>query len=407
MFGKGALFLVMGFSLIFLVLGQNFGRVSTSSVDNLSDYYNESVAHNIAVSGANMGANQVYLDPTWTAGISNKSFSGGTLNVNLQILDAFKNIRKIVSIGTFRGYTDTVEVTLQPSKFSKFAYYSVYEPSGIWWTDGDTVWGPFHTQDYLHVEGHPVFNGKVSTKKGIDRYYNKYYDNPIINGTYEQGVDLPLPTSSISDLEVAAKSGGHFFTPTDTIYFNFKGDSLTYKYKYKGKDSTVALSQIAPNGVLFAKNALLRVQGTVKGQYTIVASGNGMGMGNIYIDNDLVYQTDPRTNSSSTDLLGIVAEKNILVSNTPANQHDVHIDGAIYSQTGGFGAEDYDTRPNSGTIYLYGGITQYTRQPVGTFNKWGIQSGFNKNYHYDDRLMFSSPPSFPNTGSFEIVSWRE
>ncbi len=407
MFGKATLFLILGFSLIFLVLQKNFGGVSNRAVDNYTDYYDGAIAYNLAVSGANIASNQVFLDPTWTAGLSNLSFQGGTINVSVQVLDAFKNIRRINSTGIYNQDTSIVQVTLQPSKFSKFAYYSVYEPSNIWWANGDTVWGPMHTQDYLRSAGHPVFFGKVTTKKGIQYYTSKRYDTPVLNGGYEQGVDLPLPTNGVSNLETVSNSGGHTFTGHDTVYLFFAGDSIRYKYSYKGTTTTQLASSFAPNGVIFADNSVLRVQGTVKGQYTIGASGS-YGKGNVYIDNDIIYNTDPQTNPASTDMLGIVAKNNVYVTDNPANRSDVKIDAAIYTETGGFGAENYDSRPYSGTIYLDGGITQYQRQPVGTFNYYGtIATGFNKHYMYDDRLMYSSPPNYPNTGSFEIVSWYE
>ena len=416
--GRAILLLIVGFTMIFLIMGQNFGRVSTSAVTNLSQYYTKNISHNIAKSGANIAANEIYDDPTWTTGLNNVGFEGGTMNVSVQILDGVRNIRRINSIGIFRGDTSVVQVTLQPSKFSKFAYYSVNE-NGIWWKDGDTVSGPFHTQDYLRVAGHPVFNGKVSTKMGILGYNsgrrggrgrggnnNNNIDYPILNGGYEQGVDLPLPQSGASNLETVANSGGYTFTNHDTVYLTFAGDSIKYKFSYKGTQTTSLASTFAPNGVIFADNAVLRLQGVVKGKYSIGVSGSN-GKGSVYLDGDIVYNSDPRTNPSSTDMLGIVAKNNVYVTDNTANRNDIRIDAAIYAESGGFGAQNYDTRPPSGTIYLLGGITQNTRGAVGTFNSWGISTGFSKNYTYDDRLMYSFPPSYPDTGSFEIVSWYE
>jgi hypothetical protein len=406
--GKAILLVVMGFSLTFLILGQNFGRMSNLAVKNEVKYYNQSIAHTLAMSGANMEANKVYRNQNWTQPLSISNFQNGEISVTVQILDAFRNIRRINSVGIYQGDTATVQVTLQPSKFSKFAYYSEDE-NGIWWTDGDIVDGPFHTQDYIHVSGHPVFNGKVTTLKGIRKYHwwgNS--DSPIINGTYQQGVNMPMPNNNVADLKTSAQQNGYKFTSEDTVYLNFDKDSLKYKFAYNSPDSTVLLSDFAPNGVLFANNAVLRIKGTVKGRYSVGASGNSSGgKGNIYIDDNIVYNSDPRTDPYSNDLLGIVAEKNVLVADNTPNRHDVYIDAAIYSQTGGFGAENYKTRPNSGTIYLYGGVSQHSRQAVGTFNGGGIVSGFNKNYTYDERLMKASPPDYPNTGSLEIVSWFE
>ncbi|MEE9450421.1 MAG: hypothetical protein V3V72_10260, partial [Ignavibacteriaceae bacterium] len=110
---------------------------------------------------------------------------------------------------------------------------------------------------------------------------------------------------------------------------------------------------------------------------------------------------------SSTDLLGIIAENDILITDNFPNHSDINIQASIYSQNGGFGAENYKSRPISGNINLLGGIIQHIRRAVGTFDKNGTKSGFSKRYRYDERLMLASPPMFPNTGSFEIVSWFE
>ena len=63
MAGKGALLLVVGFSLIFLTIGKNFGGLSTRAIDNFADYHAETVSHDIAVTGANMAANRIFFDP--------------------------------------------------------------------------------------------------------------------------------------------------------------------------------------------------------------------------------------------------------------------------------------------------------------------------------------------------------
>ena len=404
MAGKASLFLVVGFSLIFLTIGKNFGSLSTSAVDNLTDYYTETVAHNIAATGANMAANKMFLDPTWTAGYNKVKYSDGTLDVDVNIIDAFKNIRQISSTGSFNGVTSTVSVTLQPSKFSKFAYYSISEGGTIWWISSDTVWGPFHTQDYLRCSGSPVFWGKATTKRNLIKYDK--YTNPKFYGGFEKGVDLPLPTDGLTPIENAADAGGYKFTGKDTVYITFVRDSIQYRFAYSGPTTTVLASSFAPNGVIFAKDAVLRLQGTVKGQYSIVASGTS-GKGNIFLDGDIVYDTDPRVDPSSEDMLGIIAKNKILITENSTNNNGINIHGSIYSESAGFGAENYNTRPVSGNINLLGGIVQNTRQPVGTFSGSTINHGFAKRYRYDERLMFSSPPMYPGTGAFEIVSWKE
>jgi hypothetical protein len=408
MSGKATLLLIVGFSIIFLIVSRNFGDVSNRAVDNFINYHKETLAHDLAVSGANIAANHIFLDPTWDEGYDGVPFQNGTMDISVQILDPFKNIRQITAQGTYQGYTHTAKVVLAPSKFSKFAYYSVSEGGTIWWTGSDTVWGPFHTQDYLRAHKHPVFYGKATTKRSTIYYTNESTDKPYFHGGYEQGVNLPLPTSAVDNMEAIADDDGFKLSGHDTVYITFDRDSLRYRFSYSAKNTVVYLPAAAPNGLIFAKDCVVRLKGVVKGQYTLGCSSTMLaGKGTIYLDNDIVFDKDPRIYPTSNDLLGICAENSVLITNNLANQSDINIHGSIYCEKGGFGAEKYDTRPISGNINLLGGIIQNTRKAVGTFGTSGIKTGFAKRYKYDDRLMVASPPFFPGTGGFEIVSWYE
>ena len=448
MIGKASLLLIMGFSAIFLVFGYNFNSMSNRTVENFSDYYKETIAHNLASSGANLASNAVFVDNNWTTGYSNIHMNGGIINVNVQIINAAQNIKKITSLATFEGEVDTVEVILSPSRFSQFAYYSENEGNNIWWTAKDSVFGPFHTQDNLRVDNHPVFGvvGYRTTIRGSLIYHdNENSDKPVFHGSFQNGVDEPLPSNGLQPLRDAADDDGYKITQStsstttteqhwidshwervhgswqyisghyenvittstsvDTVYITFIQDSVKVKLGISKPSSTYRTSEIAPNGVIYAQGMDVRVKGTIGGQFTVV------GDGNIYLDDDILYAHDPKTNPASTDLLGIVAQNNVYITNNSATQN-IKIDAAIYCQEGGFGAEDYDTRSVGGNINLLGGITQNIRRAVGTYTTdyWGnlsIQHGFNKRYRYDERLMQMFPPFFPTTGGFSIVSWKE
>lgn len=446
--GKASMLLVLGFSLIFMVVANNFNRITVDAVDNFSVYYEETVAHNIAVSGANMAANQIFFDVNWTTGFNNLNFGGGEIDASVQIIDAFQNIRQVEVIGRYPDpddpdvtwdmvIEDTVRVVLQPSKFSKFAYFSAYEPSNIWWTSGDTVWGPMHVQGNLRVNQSPVFFGKVTVENGVvsdgrweRREVGGHWErrgrgrrarwvwvpdyewvwvdsaDPKFYGGLETGIDMDLPPDGVANLESAADVGGAKFTGQDSVYLTFDDDSLRFRFSNNDPDTTVELASFAPNGVIFADDATVRIKGVVEGQYTVGISGSS-GRGNVFLDDDIIYKNDPRVDPTSSDLLGIVAQRDVMITDNAANHSDIEIHASIYSEEGGFGSENYASRPNSGSINLLGGIIQSTRRAVGTFNSWGIVSGFNKKYRYDDRLMTASPPHFPGTGSYEIVSWYE
>lgn len=411
MSGKAMLIIISGFTMLFMVVANNFNTVSGRVTDNYVDYFNKTTSHNIAISGANMAANQLFLDSTWNAGYNNVPYQNGKLNVTVETIDAYKNIKRITSVGIFQKDTSRVQVTFAPSKFSKFAYYSVYEGTNIWWMNKDTVWGPFHTQDILRAANHPVFHGKASSKGGIQYYTNQATDKPYFYGGYEQGVDLSLPTNGVTALKTPAQNNGLYFNGNNagqgTVYLKFDRDYLYYRYNTMTPYDSVYLPSAAPNGVIYVDNGIARIQGTVKGAYTIACSGTSSGKGTIWLDDDIVYSKDPRTDPTSTDMLGIVAQSNVWITENSANNNNININASIYVEQGGFGAQNYSTRPVSGTINLLGGIIQKTRQAVGTFNSGVIKTGFSKSYRYDDRFMTASPPFFPGTGGFEIVSWYE
>ena len=220
---------------------------------------------------------------------------------------------------------------------------------------------------------------------------------------------MTIPPTSVSTLEANANNGGFTFTKHDTVYLTFANDSVRYKYTYKGTETTAKTSTLAPNGTIFADNAVLRIQGTVEGQVTVGASSSSSsGKGTIYIDGNIVYKTDPVTNPNSTDLLGIVAQNNVYVTHNTANNDGITIDAAIFAQNGGFGAQDYDSWYTDGAyIHLLGGLTQKSRLAVGTFGGLYGMTGFYKDYRYDNRFTSVAPPNYPNTGGFEIVSWYE
>lgn len=405
--GKAILILVISFSGMFSVIHFNSKTTATAAVENLSSYYSNTNVHNIATSAINLAANEIFKDKNWT-GYSNDTIyiQDGYAVLDVQKINS--DIIQLTSTGYYdyfsSGKTETksslVKVLLKSSKFSKFAYYSQVE-GNIWWTNSDTVWGPLHTQDYLRAYRHPVFYGKVTMKKKVKYYSSKSKDKPRFRGGFEKGVDLPRPTTVLSDLLYEANDDGSVFDGEANVYLTFKEDSISYKFSSGGIETTVLASDFAPNGIIYAKGANLRIKGTVSGAYTVVAEKR------VYLDDDVVYKTDPRIDNSSKDLLGIIAKNEVYITDNTPNRNDIHIHASIYSIDEGFGAENYSSRPPSGKIELLGGIIQYQREAVGTFGSGTILSGFSKRYRYDDRLMRISPPFYPGTGIFEILSWFE
>jgi hypothetical protein len=74
----------------------------------------------------------------------------------------------------------------------------------------------------------------------------------------------------------------------------------------------------------------------------------------------------------------------------------------MYSSTAGFGAENYSTRGDNGTLRVVGGIQEANRMAVAS----GTMEGFLKSYDYDLNLQYSSPKGYPIT-RFLIQNWND
>lgn len=411
--GKPAIIAVLGYSVIFMMVGLNLNNIGTRSAENYFEYYERSAAHSIAICGANLAANQIFVDATWRAGYGETGFARGVFSVVVDSLPG--GLVKVTSTGKYLNVKQTITFILQPSTFSKFAYFTNIE-GAIYWVSTDTVWGPFHTNSKMNISGSPVFYGKVTAKLGTNPIKSaaKFY------GGYQSGVQVNLP-NDMSKLIAAASSGKKFDDQNVWLTFNANG-TVTWKTSAKGPvnkstvepagpGTTEPLSTFAPNGVILANNGNMVIKGTVNGKATVSATGSsGLGLGNVHLDNDVVYAQDPRTGPSD-DVLGIAVDNNVIIRNNAANNSNIRVQASIFSRSGGFTAEDYSTRPVSGKIELLGGLIMYQRGAVGTFTGSPpvIKSGFSKRYRYDDRFLLPgySPPSFPTTNQFEIISWLE
>ncbi len=301
-----------------------------------------------------------------------------------------------------------VQVMVGQDNFAKYAYFTDQETSSIsggivWFTSGDILRGPVHSNSQFNIDGDPIFLREVSTTASSVNYAAGI-NNPDFRGgiTFNvEPVQLPNDTSMI---RVKAQE-------TDGLYFGSDAD-LVLEYDAGIGYASVLVDlgsgpvdyQIPLNGVLYVDGDCT-IQGTLKGQLTVACSGD------MYIIDDLLYTTDPRTDPSSTDILGLVADGNVYVASTAANLDagDETIMATIMALGNSFTAENYAAGSPRGYLRVIGGIIQNQRGPVGTFNivSGSIVSGYEKDYVYDARLANNPPPAFPTTGRVQTLAWKE
>jgi hypothetical protein len=411
--GKISVILVMLFSALFALFGRNILNNSVTVTENFSDYYSVTRAQSIAISGANMAINKLYLNKNWMAGFSNVPFAEGSFDVDIDTVGW--DSRRITSIGTYNGVSKKVEILLEPENFALFGnFYNVF--GSVWAATGDTFSGRFHANDWVNCYYNPVFLGPVTTSKGI-KLYNSSSHPEFFGGTkVTEPVPLQFDTSVI---RTAAYDNGKIFRDSTgtgkvtTVDLNFLADgNVKYRLKlgsgsYTGY-STVPLTTLAPNGVIYVEKGNLRVEGTLNGRATIVASQKGdASAGQIFITNSIKYEKDPLTDPACDDMLGMVAENKVTVTYNNT-RGDIDIQSSIFSQKDGLVIERYNDYSSAHRMNLVGGIIGQNVQATATYDSHGNPiRGYSYVHKYDQRFTKVRPPFFPSTKYFRVVSWYE
>lgn len=388
MVGKASLLLVMGFGLLLMILGVNLNSDATQAVSNMAAYTESTESHETAVSGANVGLALVYADSNWRGPIT-KTQGQGSFTVG--IVDNGTTLT-MNSISSYRAsgenLHDTVRITFQKitkNGFTLFAWMTNFEGNSVWGT-GDTIWGRMHSNGNIHISGSPVFHGKATTSKHFDPPRPGTGQNQaIFNAGYEPGIAPVTFPNDISGVLNEALAGGRSYTGEITVTLSPSGWAYISTPLSAGPVDSINLSDPAFNGAI-ASSGRVNVQGTLNGKLTIASATD------VRIINDVVY------NDRTTDLLGLVAQNNVVVGNTTANKDGLNVDACIFANTGSFYAEG----TVNGRFNFFGSIVQSTR---------GTMFGTSRTIRYDERLADNDfrPPFFPGyyRKTFKVTNWWE
>lgn len=274
------------------------------------------------------------------------------------------------------------------------------------------------------------YNGRTSIRLNADG--TVAIRNPNVNGGNPQ--TLPLPANGVIYVDGA--------TGNASQKFNTNLGNAFVSGTLKGKLTIAAANEIYITGYDPTDYTFSSARNKPTG------GGSGGNGGVIYASTSFapVYENGELTGYEAfgDDMLGLIANNNVWIlckgwfdnpnpniwwSSWPWNwgwnydpQADVapsnaNVYGAIFALNGSFGFEKY--YPDSSTywhdihrkntIYQRGALIQKVRGAVGQNSSsswWGYQS---KNYAYDERMTYESPPRFiePSNRGWEIISWEE
>ncbi len=225
-------------------------------------------------------------------------------------------------------------------------------------------------------------------------------------------------------------SGAYTTTPTYNLYkVSAENDKQTSYSTALTKTSVATNVAIPPSGVIFVEdNVWVRTNPKFHGRISI-ASGrltSSTQTTDIKIADDVLYST-----KDGSDAIGMVAEGNVFVAPyapPSSGSFNFEIDAAVLAQTASVTWPDtYSgtstctrgwTNANQ-TFTFYGSVA--TRQDW-TWNYYGgscgnrVRDNSTGDYYsgiehtstnYDYNLLYAPPPSYPVTGSYDILSWRE
>ncbi|MEN6372342.1 MAG: hypothetical protein ABFD64_10055 [Armatimonadota bacterium] len=152
---------------------------------------------------------------------------------------SYLKIYRIVSVGTVRGVSKTIEVVVRQASFGRYAYFTDKETSSIsggeiWWKAGEVIDGPVHSNNSNGSNFNINYNGSTSpifldmvTGAGSSINYTpgrpkkeSVFKNIFLNGSkgFKLGVTpIPLPASSDTQKNAAWGSPAGF-PPTNGVY---------------------------------------------------------------------------------------------------------------------------------------------------------------------------------------------
>jgi Tfp pilus assembly protein PilX len=292
--------------------------------------------------------------------------------------------------------------------------------------EDDTITGPFHTNDSILTCGSPSFGGGASTQIELNPPAPGWRANtnngcngatPDFNGQVTSTPNvLPMPPTNASLLNDTLPA--YVYTGTKHITLG----ATTYNIKDDATGITTSNVAYPSNGLIYVKNGscgegykaydpLNQTNGCAN---VFVHGTNGTSL-TIASQKDIIV--DGNISNSSDALLGLIANEFVrvqhVIQNVNGNNCDnanpvlnnLTINAAILSLAHSFAVDSYFCGNTMGTLTVNGAIGQNYRGAVGTIGN----SGYLKNYVYDPRLSYRSPPHFldPVSASFRILNENE
>lgn len=372
-------------------------------------------------------------------------YSGNTSlgNPTKTIVASFKTLSPL----SFVWYTvhETVDTSIGGDGCATFYWQGSGPPDScrIYWVTGDKVNGPMYTHDQLLIYpgGAPVFGRgpqdsiasevPSSDPKALcvsSQCYGASISHPQPNVTPQ----VPLPSDNANLATDAAGPHGTVFTGATTLRISgsmatgytcatatsctpqtidLSAKPIMYAASASGCDTAYTATGIdytksqvggtgPTKGMYWGACGDIYVSGSYSVPVTIAAANDVIVTGSLTNASDTGGQTAP----TGTATAGLVANQYVRVWHDCSGNPPVTIDAAILTLQHSFFVDNYDCGGGQlGTLTVHGAISQFYRGIVGQTGN----SGYLKNYNYDDRLALILPPYLFDLQSTQWKVFRE
>jgi hypothetical protein len=306
--------------------------------------------------------------------------------------------------------------------------------------DNERIEGPFHTNDGILICNDPVFGRDANDRIEVSARANQNPSeqpyrtsggcgtNPDFKGTWTPGAPELKPPQTNSELKQEAT---YLFKGAVEIELHANGTMTVTNDLQTPKVQNMPQPE---DGVIYAEASACEgafdpylpkvYDGSVPGGCgSISVSGTYTENLTIGADDDVVV-TDDLTKSGDV-LMGLIANNFVRVahpsefsaagsaqwssagggprcSNIGSPTANITIEAAILALNHSFTVDRYGCGAGLGKLNVVGAIAQKFRGVVGVGNG---ASGFIKNYKYDNRLKFRSPPKFikPENAAWQVA----
>ncbi|MBI4897165.1 MAG: hypothetical protein HY827_02225 [Actinobacteria bacterium] len=313
------------------------------------------------------------------------------------------------------------------------------ECSEIQFGSSDWIKGPFHTNDSINAVsgakfGNPGKSDRIEISADTCPVRNQYhsgcgsnlatYYGTVVTGANAPELTLPEANEDLAIFGEPANGGYTYYGATKIILKSnvmdvYNNGSWTYNVTYPTSGVIYVAKKVgctsfdANNNYHFPVNCgSVEIEGTYNIPLTIAA------------ENDIVVTDDVIAAASSPDaVMGLIANEFVRVrhyisgdsagniTNTTSctnsgSKRVNEIDAAILALQHSFTVDNYRCGSGLGTLTIKGGLTQKYRGAVGTS---GGNTGYLKDYQYDYRLRYLTPPYFltPSLSGWRISRYRE